>query len=1376
MNRIKFILIFSFCINTIQTFSQVPYPDEIKKLSPLTPNAASLGKFGNTPVSLYTGVPNIQIPVYTINVKGFQLPISLSYHAGGIKVEEIASWVGLGWALNSGGVISRNQRGQQDEITIQNYNALPSNTNSYYTAVNAFLSPSATQGQKESITLGRSQPLNSEADIFNYSMGGLSGKFFMDMSGNCFTVPANKLKFVPDSPVSYTPVDELFYGRWTVKDNEGNTYVFGESSDDVNYNNAVFEVTSNQATCSYIPSPADPNYTGDFNHHINTWYLREIILPSQEKIEFTYEAYTYCMPYSLLNETSIFSPGSGTNPLLNDRTENSGATLYRRALRIQQITFPQGKVAFVKSAFQRQDVIADYPLDRIEIYQKQGAAYSLLKYFKLGTNNPNNPNLTSDDLSFRLMLTSVTEYDKDNNAQTPYSMEYLASSHYLPPRDSKSQDLWGYYNGVANTTMVPTFIANDAAHSLLDGALRYVDPAYAAAGTLSKITYPAGGYTTFEYESNQGKLISPMACNLMSAVIKGPPVTSVLLCQSTNTTGTITTAGNEVTINNFTYSTPTTLSYTFYDSALMNQYMYDSQHNNISFINVIVQKKQTDGSWLEYSTAIFVTPNGQRVSLVNGTYRIQLTWLGSPSNGLVTLNKMATFALTADTYDNQGVDTSTVLTTGGLRIKTITDYYNNNLNPTSTSYNYTDNGISSGIARSVPAYFYNENYAKSVGTANNPYTVIYYALFRTSVSQSPLLTSQGAPVGYGKVTAITKGAISGQQNGTTENWFNSPLDFPDDPTELNNMYIYPFTSTRENDWMLGTPKKVIHNKQTDLTVQPLKKEEYSYINYSTGSGFIDRPNIKAGFNSMSAPPNGMIYIVWTGSYHTNNGYPFLSQKTTTNYENGIPTATLQESYTINPNNYETATSTMGASNGTSLVGYTLYAGDLYDPAATAGDALAIKNLVELYNKPGAPIEKYTVRVSGSNQSVISGTYFQYNPVVPNVSEVNSLNTTIPIPLAQFHPVHITSHQVVSDAQYYPVGGYMYNPATFDILTQQKTAGIKSSLIWGYNDSYPVASTVNAGNNDIFYESFEEGSGNSSAGDAKTGHYSYNGTYSKTLNGLDPGNYTLSYWQKNASGVWVFQTSIVPVSGSVANSSYTINLNGKIDNVCFYPAGAQMTTYTYDPLVGLTSSTDAKGEITYYEYDSFQRLINIRDKDKNIIKSFCYNYAGQSNGCSVNLASFTNSRRDSTFVKSCGSGSTGTSVTYTVPAGQYTSTLSQQDADNQAKSDVVANGQNYANANGNCIPDITIAVSNTTTDGYEINFSGSGTTGYTYNFSSPTIQVPTGTYNVIIYPTGSSYNNLHTFKLTGQPDQTGVPRASFNSVNVSAGSNITISVQ
>ena len=73
---------------------QTPIPNE--------PTAAALGEYGEVPVSLHTGVPNISIPIFEVKGKKLSLPISLSYHAGGIKVEEVASWVGLGWSLQAG--------------------------------------------------------------------------------------------------------------------------------------------------------------------------------------------------------------------------------------------------------------------------------------------------------------------------------------------------------------------------------------------------------------------------------------------------------------------------------------------------------------------------------------------------------------------------------------------------------------------------------------------------------------------------------------------------------------------------------------------------------------------------------------------------------------------------------------------------------------------------------------------------------------------------------------------------------------------------------------------------------------------------------------------------------------------------------------------------------------------------------------------------------------------------------------------------------------------------------------------------------------------------------------------------------------------------
>src|ERR1700722_12616602 len=81
-----------------------------------SPNAAALGKFGDIPVGYHTGVPQIGIPFYTVQAGPLKLPISLDYHASGIKCMEPASWVGTGWALNAGGVITRTVQGQPDEV------------------------------------------------------------------------------------------------------------------------------------------------------------------------------------------------------------------------------------------------------------------------------------------------------------------------------------------------------------------------------------------------------------------------------------------------------------------------------------------------------------------------------------------------------------------------------------------------------------------------------------------------------------------------------------------------------------------------------------------------------------------------------------------------------------------------------------------------------------------------------------------------------------------------------------------------------------------------------------------------------------------------------------------------------------------------------------------------------------------------------------------------------------------------------------------------------------------------------------------------------------------------------------------------------------
>ena len=85
------------------------------KVTIASPTAAALGKYGDIPVSYHTGIPNIGIPIYTVQSRTLKLPISLSYHAGGLKVQENSSWVGANFSLNAGGCITRTVIGTPDD-------------------------------------------------------------------------------------------------------------------------------------------------------------------------------------------------------------------------------------------------------------------------------------------------------------------------------------------------------------------------------------------------------------------------------------------------------------------------------------------------------------------------------------------------------------------------------------------------------------------------------------------------------------------------------------------------------------------------------------------------------------------------------------------------------------------------------------------------------------------------------------------------------------------------------------------------------------------------------------------------------------------------------------------------------------------------------------------------------------------------------------------------------------------------------------------------------------------------------------------------------------------------------------------------------------
>jgi len=118
---------------------------------------------------------------------------------------------------------------------------------------------------------------------------------------------------------------------------------------------------------------------------------------------------------------------------------------------------------------------------------------------------------------------------------------------------------------------------------------------------------------------------------------------------------------------------------------------------------------------------------------------------------------------------------------------------------------------------------------------------------------------------------------------------------------------------------------------------------------------------------------------------------------------------------------------------------------------------------------------------------------------------------------------------------------------------------------------------------------------------------------------------------------------------------------------------QITTYTYDPLIGITSITPPSGIRLIYVYDLNKRLKEIRQDNAagKILKEYKYNYAPRK---------FFSKAVDQTFTKNnCPPGMISSSINYSVPEAKYVSIINQADADQQA----INEAQNYANSNLTC---------------------------------------------------------------------------------------------
>src|SRR5882757_6825583 len=96
------LLLFLVSMGVLHSQAQSIPKFDVKNILATSPEAAMLGRFGDIPISYYTGTADISIPIYTIKEGGVEVPVVLRYHGSGVKVDDEATNVGLGWSLEPG--------------------------------------------------------------------------------------------------------------------------------------------------------------------------------------------------------------------------------------------------------------------------------------------------------------------------------------------------------------------------------------------------------------------------------------------------------------------------------------------------------------------------------------------------------------------------------------------------------------------------------------------------------------------------------------------------------------------------------------------------------------------------------------------------------------------------------------------------------------------------------------------------------------------------------------------------------------------------------------------------------------------------------------------------------------------------------------------------------------------------------------------------------------------------------------------------------------------------------------------------------------------------------------------------------------------------
>ena len=410
-----------------------------------SPEAARMRRYTDHPVALNTGVLSVNIPLYTMSVGGYSLPIALSYHAAGIKADDEHCETGLGWSLLGGGCISRSVIGVPDEqAKSEAYNDDNINTSLLVKALH--------------------YDADTWYDRYSYSFAGYSGSFI---------IQGKSIQQLPQTDLTIAFCDSIDEGvrNFCITTPDGDRYYFTER-EHTRYN--------------YVPltyHTFGPN--GQSYEAVTAWHLSRIITANNidtisykysrepfSRYDFQKSAYYRSFsqpPHGPVTESVGYS-SDGLSPYVHNE--------YPDKRILSAISSRTCRIKFIHAKFSSTNY---HTINGMSVLSPDSETVRKVSFTYTSTNDG------------RVLLSDISVKDGDRLIDKQ-------KFEYFPGQKSKHTDLFGYNNYNSSHQERTSFSVLDTDGKISMLRIPYLNSAKGY--TLEKITDGLGATTTFEYEQS----------------------------------------------------------------------------------------------------------------------------------------------------------------------------------------------------------------------------------------------------------------------------------------------------------------------------------------------------------------------------------------------------------------------------------------------------------------------------------------------------------------------------------------------------------------------------------------------------------------------------------------------------------------------------------------------------------------------------------------------------------------------------------------------------------------------------------------------------------------------------------------------------------